>query len=244
MQLADRTVVVTGAGSGIGSRCAVTLAGLGARVVLVDRNTDSLAAIADEIGGGRIAALDVTDVAGLAALFADLASEQEDLAAVVNAAGIVTGGQPWPASDLERMQSVLRINAGGTVTTTTLAANFPTPHERAVVNLASAAAIRPLPPDPAYAMSKAGVVAFTRSAALSSPTLRVNAVLPGVVNTPMLATTGAGRVADWLEHRMSGPLLTADDVAAAIAELIVGDHNGVAWSLELGPDGEVHTIEV
>jgi NAD(P)-dependent dehydrogenase (short-subunit alcohol dehydrogenase family) len=244
MQLADRTVVVTGAGSGIGSRCAVTLAGLGARVVLVDRNTDSLAAIADEIGGGRIAALDVTDVAGLAALFADLASEQEDLAAVVNAAGIVTGGQSWPASDLERMQSVLRINAGGTVTTTTLAANFPTPHERAVVNLASAAAIRPLPPDPAYAMSKAGVVAFTRSAALSSPTLRVNAVLPGVVNTPMLATTGAGRVADWLEHRMSGPLLTADDVAAAIAELIVGDYNGVAWSLELGPDGEVHTIEV
>ena len=168
MQLADRTVVVTGAGSGIGSRCAVTLAGLGARVVLVDRNTDSLAAIADEIGGGRIAALDVTDVAGLAALFADLASEQEDLAAVVNAAGIVTGGQPWPASDLERMQSVLRINAGGTVTTTTLAANFPTPHERAVVNLASAAAIRPLPPDPAYAMSKAGVVAFTRSAASAS----------------------------------------------------------------------------
>jgi NAD(P)-dependent dehydrogenase (short-subunit alcohol dehydrogenase family) len=244
MEVAERTVVVTGAGSGIGSRCAVALAHRGAHVVLVDRDADGLDTVADEIGGGLIATIDVTNVHGLTALFADLAAEGQDLAAVVNAAGIVTGGQSWPASDLDRMQSVLRINAGGTITTTTLAANFPTSHERAVVNLASAAAIRPLPPDPAYAMSKAGVVAFTRSAALNDAALRVNAVLPGVVDTPMLVTTGAGRVADWLEHRMSGPLLTAHDVAEAIVELIVGDYNGVAWSLELGADGEVHTIEV
>ena len=244
MELENRTVVVTGAGSGIGAKCAVSLGALGADVVLIDRDVEGLTRVAAEIESSEKEQLDVTDVERVTALFERLAADGRDLAAVVNAAGIVTGGQPWPASELSRMQSVLRINAGGTITTTTLAANFPTPHERAVVNLASAAAIRPLPPDPAYAMSKAGVLAFTRSAALSSANLRVNAVLPGVVDTPMLATTGTGGVAEWLTHRMDGPLLTAEDVANAIVELIRGDYNGVAWSLECGPDGGVQTVEV
>jgi 3-oxoacyl-[acyl-carrier protein] reductase len=243
LDVENRIVVVTGAASGIGAACAEALSKLGAELVLVDRaeaahTNDRLA------GPSTIAQLDVTDVAAVQRLFLQLASDGRDLAVVVNAAGIVTGGEPWPASDLHRVRDVLQVNAGGTAITTTLAARYPVAGERVVINLASAAAIRPLPPDPAYAMSKAGVLAFTKSAAMNSVGLRVNAVLPGVVDTPMLATTGTGGVADWLAPRMSGPLLSSGQVADAVVELVVGDHNGVAWSLEVDLDGSARVVAV
>jgi 3-oxoacyl-[acyl-carrier protein] reductase len=237
VDVVGRVVVVTGGGSGIGRACAVALADRGARVVVVDRDELAARTTVDALPGGghRSAALNIADGDRVAELFGDLAAAGEDLAGVVNAAGIVSGGDPWPSSDLARMRAVLTVNAIGTITTTTLAANYPVAGTRAVVNLASAAAIRPLPPDPAYAASKAAVLAFTRSAALGAGNLRVNVLLPGVVRTPMLDTTGSSGVADWLAHRLEGPLLTAEQVAQAVIALLVEDHNGIAWSIELDP---------
>jgi len=94
-------------------------------------------------------------------------------------------------------------------------------------------------------MSKAGVLAFTKvcrdetrsvcgsmRCCLVSSTLRC---------WPRRATGG---VADWLAPRMSGPLLSSGQVADAVVELVVGDHNGVAWSLEVDLDGSARVVAV
>jgi len=241
VEIAGRTVVVTGAAGGIGGACSALLAERGARVVLVDRD-EGLASgvLAGLPGDGHlVSGFDVADQTACSEMFSRLADERRDLAGLVNAAGIVTGGEPWPSGDLSRMMQVIAVNAGATVTLTTLAARHPVPGERAVVNISSAAAIRPHGPDPTYGLSKAGVLAFTRSAARSASGLRVNAVLPGVVRTAMLNATGVDGVAPWLAPRLGGPLLTARHVADAVLAQLVGDANGEAWSLELDPaDGE------
>ncbi len=235
MEIGGRTAVVTGGGSGIGRAVAQLLAAHGCAVVVVDRDE----IVANETvqglpaGPHESAALDVTDIEAVSRLFERLAADRRDLAGVVNSAGIMTGGEPWPASDLQQMSRVVAVNSIGTAITTTLAARYPIPADRAVVNVSSAAAIRPLPPDPTYALSKAGVLAFSRSAAMGADGLRVNVVLPGIVRTPLLGTTGSDGVAGWLAHRVDGPLLSADQVGEAIVTLFVGDQNGEAWSIEL-----------
>jgi NAD(P)-dependent dehydrogenase (short-subunit alcohol dehydrogenase family) len=97
----------------------------------------------------------------------------------------------------------------------------------AVVNTASVAGLSPLPWDAAYAATKAAVIMFTRSCAAlaESHRVRVNAVCPGVVDTPILAKTGDGTApAAWLAPVLSTTtLLQADDVARTVLELIVDD---------------------
>jgi NAD(P)-dependent dehydrogenase (short-subunit alcohol dehydrogenase family) len=248
MDIAGRTVVVTGGGGGIGGAAAVRLAERGASVVLVDRDEIAAKAVLGQLAPGSHVFIDadVSDPQQATAIFDLMSSQGRDFAGVVNAAGIVSGGSPWPASDLARMRTVIDVNAAGTVLLSTLAARQSGTGGRVVVNVASAAAIRPHPPDPAYATSKAGVLAFTRSAAAAAvPGLRVNAVLPGVVRTRMLDSTGTDSVAPWLAPRLEQPLLTAEQVAAAILELIEGDQNGEAWSLELdksNPDRVVRSV--
>ncbi|HEY2832787.1 MAG TPA: SDR family oxidoreductase [Sporichthyaceae bacterium] len=235
--MAGRTAVVTGAASGIGHATAAALAGAGMAVVLADIDGAAAKEAAARLSGDGHHAVetDVSDPASLTALFAELAAAGRDLACVVNAAGIMSGGDPWPGSDLRRMQRVLAVNGGGAITTTTLAATYPVPGERVVVNVGSAAGIRVLPPDPAYAFTKAGLLHFTRSVAAAGRGLRVNIVLPGMVRTPLLATSGRDGVADWLVKRVAGPLLTPEQVAEPIVTLVTGDHNGEAWSIELDP---------
>jgi NAD(P)-dependent dehydrogenase (short-subunit alcohol dehydrogenase family) len=248
VDLQGRTVIVTGGGGGIGGASAAQLAERGASIVLVDWDATAAKDILGRLPSGshHFIEADVCNPDDVSGIFEWINGEGRDFAGLVNAAGIVSGGSPWPASDLPRMRTVIDVNAAGTVLLSTLAARQDGPGGRVVVNVASAAAIRAHPPDPAYATSKAGVLAFTRSAAAAAvPGLRVNAVLPGVVRTRMLDSTGTDGVAPWLAPRLEQRLLTAEQVATAIVELVVGDQNGEAWSLELdksNPDVVVREV--
>jgi NAD(P)-dependent dehydrogenase (short-subunit alcohol dehydrogenase family) len=244
VNISGRTVVVTGGGGGIGGAAAVLLARQGASVMLIDRDEVAAKDVLGQLAPGPhlFVDADVCDPDQATGIFDRIAKQGRDFAGVVNAAGIVSGGSPWPASDLVRMRRVIDVNATGTVLMSTLAARRQS-DARVVVNVASAAAVRPHAPDPAYATSKAGVLAFTRSAAAAAvPGLRVNAVLPGVVRTRMLDSTGTDGVAPWLAPRLEQPLLTAEQVAAAILELVLGEHNGQSWSLELDKTDPGHVI--
>lgn len=238
MEVAGRTAVVTGGASGIGRATAAALADAGMAVVIADLDGGAAKEAASDLPGHghQAVEIDISDPASLDTLFGMLAGAGRDLGAVVNAAGIMSGGDPWPGSDLSRMQRVLAVNGGGAIAATTLAARYPVPGERVVVNVGSAAGVRLLPPDPAYAFTKAGLLHFTRSAAAGASGLRVNIVLPGMVRTPLLDTSGRDGVADWLVKRVAGPLLTAAQVAVPIRDLVTGDHNGEAWSIELDPE--------
>lgn len=248
MDIAGRTVIVTGGGGGIGGATAALLAERGASVILVDRDETAAKDVLEQLAPGshHFVDADVADPEQVTGVFDLIERQGRDFAGVINAAGIVSGGLPWPASDLGRMGTVIEVNAAGTILFCTLAALQSGSGGRVVVNVASAAASRPHPPDPAYAASKAAVLAFTRSAAAASvPGLRVNAVLPGVVRTRMLDSTGTDGVAPWLAPRLAQPLLTAEQVADAILDLVVGDHHGESWSLELdksNPDRVVRTV--
>lgn len=236
MKLAGRTIVITGGGGGIGGAVAGLIAEQGAAVVLVDQNPEAANAVLSGLlaGDHEVALADVSDPAELVALFQRLAAAGRDLAGVVNAAGIVTGGEPWPDSDLDKIAKVLGVNALGTAVISTLAAQYPyRKSDRVVVNVSSVAAVRPHPPDPTYAASKAAVVAFTRSAAAASTGTRFNAVLPGVVRTAMLHTTGSQGVAPWIAPRLDGPLLSPEQVAAVITDQVIGDVDGQVLTVEL-----------
>jgi NAD(P)-dependent dehydrogenase (short-subunit alcohol dehydrogenase family) len=95
-----------------------------------------------------------------------------------------------------------------------------------IVNIASLGALLPLEDEPGYSATKAGVVMFTKACAALARThnIRVNAVLPGLVDTPLLAKSGDGSTeAAWASQaRAILPLLSPDDVADAVID-IVGD---------------------
>lgn len=244
MDVTGRTAVVTGGASGIGRATAEALADAGMAVVLADVDGEAAqqAAAALPGAGHQAVEIDVSDPGSLETLFDLLASAGRDLAAVVNAAGIMTGGDPWPGSDLARMHRVLAVNGGGALVATTLAARYPVPGDRVVVNVGSAAGVRLLPPDPAYAFTKAGLLHFTRSVAAGASGLRVHIVLPGMVRTPLLQTSGRDGVADWLVKRVAGPLLTPEQVAAPIVDLVTGDKHGLALSIELDPEDSSRVV--
>ena len=97
----------------------------------------------------------------------------------------------------------------------------------AVVNTASIAGLGPMPMDPVYAATKAGVILFTQSCAMLNETEkgRVNAVLPGMVDTPIIGKTGDGTTpAKWLEGAIAATkMLAPEDIAAAVVGYIKDD---------------------
>jgi NAD(P)-dependent dehydrogenase (short-subunit alcohol dehydrogenase family) len=190
--------LVTGAGSGLGQATARRLAGLGARVVLVDLPTSPVADTAAGIGDAAAAAFaDVTDADQVAAAVRT-AAELGPLRIVVNCAGIGTPGKvlgrggPMP---LEQFARVVSINLVGTFNVIRLAAEVmvttePVDGERGViVNTASVAAFEGQVGQAAYSASKGGVVGMTLPIAreMAAHLVRVMTIAPGLFETPMLA---------------------------------------------------------
>lgn len=190
---ADKVVLVTGAGSGIGREAALGFARRGALVYTVDVNERGLAetrSLGGELAGTlRTARVDVSDESQVADLMARIASDAGRLDAAFNNAGI-TGGthriEDYPTEDFERVLSInlksvflglkhelplMLRNGGG-----------------AIVNTASVAALTGPGGMSAYAASKHGVHGLTRVAAMENAArgIRVNAIAPGWTETPMV----------------------------------------------------------
>jgi NAD(P)-dependent dehydrogenase (short-subunit alcohol dehydrogenase family) len=232
MEIAGKVAVVTGAASGIGRACARALAAQGAAVLVADVDVDggreTVRAIVD--GGGRaaFARVDISRLEDLAAMFGAATEHFGGVDILVNNAGIVCGEPLWPGTDPGRLASQVMVNLGAVILGTRLAVDVL--GERgggAVVNIASIGALLPLAEEPGYSATKAGVVMFTRACASLARThdIRVNALLPGLVDTPLLAKSGDGSTeAAWARQaRELLPLLSADDVAAAVIEYVRDD---------------------
>jgi 3-oxoacyl-[acyl-carrier protein] reductase len=210
----------------------MALSGAGAASVAVV-DLDAAAAeqtVADiRADGGRASAhrVDVGDAVALAKCFADVGHAEGPIGIVCNNAGIVSGGNPWPATSLVRLDQVINTNLKSVVFGTRLAVEQMAGRGGAVVNTASVAGLAPLPWDAAYAATKAAVIMFTRSCAplAQSHRVRVNSVCPGVVDTPILGKTGDGSgPADWLAPMLSTTTpLRPEDVARTVLELIADD---------------------
>ncbi|HET8708474.1 MAG TPA: SDR family oxidoreductase [Pseudomonadales bacterium] len=182
-------VLVTGAASGIGKAIVSAFVEIGADVIAADiayaQNNDS------HHRQVHLRPLDVSDENAWQAIFDWMRSTHNVPSVLVNCAGVMMPADV-DATDAALFDRIMSINARGTFLGCKyfLQAMAATSTEGAVVNVASTAAIKPAPWVAAYAASKAAVVNLTRSVALQGagmrPVVRCNAVLPGVVMTPMV----------------------------------------------------------
>jgi NAD(P)-dependent dehydrogenase (short-subunit alcohol dehydrogenase family) len=184
--------LITGAGGGIGAAVARGAFARGAKVALADRDVVSARRVADELdrrgGGARAYEVDVGDSDAPAALVERVEAECGPITALVNAAGVIQSVELLAVrpADWDREMS---INARGAFFLLQAVARSCVERGAAgsIVNLASIAGRSGRPLNSVYSASKAAVISFTKSAAraLAPHGVRVNAVAPGVVDTPM-----------------------------------------------------------
>jgi 3-oxoacyl-[acyl-carrier protein] reductase len=230
MDIQDRIAIVTGSASGIGAATAVALANAGARaVVLADWN--DAAETADRVKAAGAEALahrtDVSDLASLRELFAEVEQRYGALHILHNNAAIGEGADIWPDVPPERCGAIVDVNLRGVILGTQLAVE---PMQRSgggvVVSTSSGGGIIPVPQQAVYAATKAGVIHFTKSCVPmhESHGVRVNCVCPGLVETPMVLETGGGEVAEWLRPMWEGvKLLQPEDIANAVLDIVRDD---------------------
>lgn len=245
-RFAGKAALVTGGGSGIGRAIAIALAKEGAAVAVTGRDKDKLAAtvgIIQDSGGTAIAVpADVTIASDAAAMVEATVRELGGLHIAVNSAGVLPpGGQVADISEENWHAAMANLNG------TWLSMKYEISHMRdngggAIVNLSSAIGSQmTMPYTGAYATSKAGVSVLTRTAAKEyiSAGIRVNAVSPGPVETPMSLLPGeteADRAARLAGALPIGRAATVEEVASAVLWL-AADESGFTVGHDLVLDG-------
>ena len=229
----NKVALVTGGGSGIGQAASVLFARGGAKVAVADRNAEggaeTVAQIKAEGGDGRFFETDVTDEEQVAGLVASTVSAFGRLDCAFNNAGITHPSRLFHELTLDQWNEMIAVN----LTSVFLCMK----HEiiqmlaqgdgGAIVNTASGAAIIPAPGQPHYTAAKRGVLGLTTYAAdeLNSQGIRVNAICPGMIDTPMVASwrESSPEMAEAVIRMMPGGRLGLPEEVAEAAVWLCSD---------------------
>ena len=252
MELNGTSAIVTGGASGLGEATARLLAARGAKVVIADLQAERGEALAAELGG----AFASTDVANAEQVIAavEAAKALGPLWSLVNCAGvgwatrtIGKDGEYASAHDLDLYRKVIEINLIGTFNCIRLAATAMSHNQPdadgqrgAIVNTASVAAEDGQIGQAAYSSSKGGILGLTLPVArdLSAVGVRVNTILPGLIDTPIY---GSGEAADQFKERLGVAVLFpkrlghATEFASLAVELLTNNYmNAESIRLDAG----------
>lgn len=223
MDLTGKVALVTGGASGIGAAAVRRLAAAGARVGVVDRDVAGAVAMADEVDGLALPR-DVADPDGMPAVVAGVERAFGRLDVVLLNAGVVAGQSGVENLDIDRYRRIVGVNIDHVVFG--LADVVPALRRAGggrVVATASVAGLIATVDTALSTMTKHAVVGYVRAAGrtLAREGIRVNALCPGLVDTPMITR---------LKPRLgSFPLLTPDDVADALEAVLEHGGPGECW---------------
>lgn len=243
MKLGGRRILVTGGASGIGLATARRFLAEGARVALLDRDAEKLAVVAKEFACPGFEA-DVTDPASVEKAVGKAVGSLSGLDGLVNAAGI-SFWRSFAELTLEDWRRMLSANLDGPFLVCKAA--YPAlkaAGKATIVNIASGAGLQPRRNFSHYCASKGGLVLFTKAIAmdLAQDGIRVNAVCPGIVMTPMvernLVASGDREAAyqRYIARNLMRRFGTAEEIAEAVLWLTSDDSSFVTGSA-LSVDG-------
>lgn len=246
-KLTGKTIVVTGAGSGIGRAAADRFAAEGARVVYADRDLEAATRAAE--GMGRAAQVDICDEAGVAALFEGLAADGWTPDVVVANAGIQLFGADAPIADLDLAvwNRTIGTNLTGTFLTLKYAVRAMLPRGGSIIVTGSPTGLRGSEASDftAYSASKAGVhsLALTVAAEYARRGIRVNLVVPGYTETALVSSISqdARARAEMTRRIPLGRPGTASDVTGIMVYL-AGDDGAYATGGLFQVDGGISTL--
>lgn len=243
--LDGKVAIITGGGGGIGRETARVLVEHGARVVVADVSEDAGRATVEHAGGGEHATFimaDVTDAESVAALVARTVEVYGRLDIAHNNAGIALEGPDLADVTLEQYQRVVDVNLTGVFLS--MKAEIPAMLRGgggSIINTSSSLGAVALAGQSTYIATKHGVVGLSKAAAVeySARGVRVNAVLPGVVRTPLVEAVEAGAPGfiDAIATRHPiGRLGTPRDIAETVAWL-ASDASSFVTGASLAVDG-------
>ena len=218
-----KVAFVTGAASGIGRATAVAFAAEGARVAILDLGEDALQPTAEAIraGGGEVLviACDVSKPEQVEAAVARTVETFGRLDIAFNNAGVENKAAPVAEIELDEWDRILDINLRGTfVCMKHELAQMVRQGSGVIVNTSSGAGVRGVAGGAAYAASKHAIIGLTRSAALdyAKSNIRVNAVLPGNIETPMMDRFTGGDIQKAIDLEPVGRLGKPEEIADAV----------------------------
>lgn len=245
--LSGRRALVTGSTRGIGRAVAEAMAAAGARVAVTSRDAAAAQAVAAELGGGAVGlGADLSREDGPSTLVGAAVEVLGGLDVLVNNAGMamVAGAVELSPADWRR---TIELDLSAVFFCAREAARFMLAQgSGAIVNVSSIQAFTPLARRVAYATAKAGVVGMTRALAAEwAPTVRVNAVAPGYVETQMVeelvragrldagavaARTPLGRMARPEEIAAAVVFLASDAASYVTGETLMVDGGWTTWA--------------
>jgi len=226
-----KTVLVTGAGSGIGAASVHRLVSEGACVIALDVSHENVGRVTSEFGGSACVegeVLDVSDHAAAISFVSDARKRHGAVHGLVNCAGIKGVGGIADV-DQETWRNVLAVNLDGTVNMCQayVRAVKDDAYSRAIVNISSGAGILGVPNRLPYVASKFGISGITKSMApeLGPLGIRVNAVAPGMTRTPFTAymMRDAAAVEKIKAAHPIGRIGEPEEIAAVIVFLLTDD---------------------